>query len=64
MNLHSKKTITWTIVLILFLAVAIYFQFQWLSLLIPGAVLMWYGLLKESPTARIPLQKLNRTGLH
>ena len=64
MNLHSKKSIAWTMVLVLFLVAAIYIRFQWLSLLIPGAVLMWYGLVKTGSSPGIDLQKLNRTGLH
>jgi len=64
MNIHSKKSIAWTVLLMLFLGFAIYARFQWLSLLIPGALLMWYGLVTPVPRSRIALQKLNRGGLH
>ncbi len=64
MNIHSKKSIAWTVVLILLVAFAIYARFQWRSLLIPGALLMWYGLLQPAPRSRIALQKLSRRGLH
>ena len=64
MKSNSKKSIAWTVVLVLFLGAAIYMRFQWLSLLIPGVLLMWYGLIKASPSPGIDLQKLNRSGLH
>ena len=64
MNIHSQKSIAWTVLLILFLVFAICARLQWLSLLIPGALLMWYGLVKPAPRSRIALQKLHRGGLH
>jgi hypothetical protein len=64
MNLHSKKSMFWTATLILFLAVAIYRQVQWLSLIIPGAILMWCGLITAVRPQRIAVPKNTRTGLH
>jgi hypothetical protein len=63
MNLHSKKTMGWTAALILFIAIAVLAQLQWQILIIPGAVLMWYGLVAP-PRRRIDLHKSGQTGLN
>jgi hypothetical protein len=47
MKWHSTRTLVWTAILILFLAFEIYARYPWLSLVIPGTILMWYGLLAE-----------------
>ena len=55
-NWHSTRTLVWTTILILFVAFEIYAQYPWLSLVIPGTVLMWYGLLAE-PRSKIAMRK-------
>lgn len=34
-----------TAALILFLAAAVYLHWQWLALIVPGAILLWVGLV-------------------
>ena len=63
MNLHSKRSIVWTVVLVLFMALEIYSRFPWLSLVIPGTILMWYGLLAE-PQGEIAVRNRTRSGLN
>jgi hypothetical protein len=63
LNLHSKRAIVWTVVLALFVALEIYSQFPWLSLVIPGTILMWYGLLAE-PRGKIAVRNRPRSGLN
>jgi hypothetical protein len=63
MNLHSKRTLAWTAALILFLATGAYAQWQWMSLIVPGAILVWIGLVMPAPARRIALQKRVRNGL-
>ena len=58
-NWHSTRTLVWTVVLTLFVFFEIYLRFSWLSLVIPGAILMRYGLLAE-PRGKIAMRK--RTG--
>lgn len=49
MSANSKKSIGWTIVLIILGIMALYGGLKWLSLLIPAALLVWYT---ASPTLR------------
>jgi hypothetical protein len=42
-NANSGKSIAWTIVLIIFGIAALYGGVKWLSLLVPAAILVWYG---------------------
>jgi hypothetical protein len=51
-------------VLVLFVAAAILARFEWLELMIPGAVLTWYGLVAPAPQKRVAVQKLHRSDLH
>jgi len=46
-NLPSRRGVVWTVILLLFLAFEIYLRYPWLSLVIPGTILMWYGLLAQ-----------------
>jgi hypothetical protein len=62
-NLYSKRTIGWTATLMVFLSVAIVSRFQWQVLVIPGAILVWYGLVAPAPRARIALHKPRRSDL-
>jgi hypothetical protein len=48
-NLHTTRAIVWTVILALFVAFEVYSRYAWLPLVIPGTVLMWYGLLAELP---------------
>ncbi len=43
MSANAKKSMGWTIVLILLGMAALYGGSKWLSLLIPAALLVWYG---------------------
>ena len=43
MSTESKKSMGWTIVLILLGLVALYAGSNWLAILIPAALLVWYG---------------------
>jgi len=58
------KNMVWTLALVLFLALVIYGKFHWLSLLVPGALLVWYGLVMPVPGQRIAVRKPGRTGLN
>ena len=42
MTMHSKKSLGWTIVLIIFGLVALFGGVKWAILLIPAAMLVWY----------------------
>ncbi len=51
MSADSKKSVGWTAVLILLGMAALYGGSKWLALLIPVALLVWYGaapLLRSS----------------
>jgi len=63
MSTRGKNT-AWTVTLVLFLAFAIYGKLQWLSLVIPGAVLVWYGLVTAGTEPGIAVRKPGRSGLH
>lgn len=39
-----------TAALILFLAAAVYLHWQWLALIVPGAILTWIGLVIPTPS--------------
>lgn len=43
MSRNSKQSMGWTIVLILLGLIALFGGEQWLVLLIPAAILIWYG---------------------
>jgi hypothetical protein len=64
MDPSAKRFILWTAVLVLFVAAAILARFEWLELIIPGAVLTWYGLVAPTPRKRVAVQKLHRSDLH
>jgi hypothetical protein len=44
MSVDSKKSMGWTVVLILLGLVALFAGAIWLTLLIPAALLIWYGV--------------------
>ena len=62
-NWHSKRTLLWTTILALFLGFEVYLRYPWLSLVIPGTVLMWYGLLAE-PRSKIAMRKRTASDLN
>jgi hypothetical protein len=64
MHPYSKRFILWTAVLVLFVAASILARFEWLKLIIPGAVLTWYGLAAPAPQKRVAVQKPDRSDLH
>jgi hypothetical protein len=64
MHSHSKRQIASTAILIPFLAAAVYLHWQWLALLVPGAILVWIGLVMPGPRKRIGMQKNIRSGLN
>jgi hypothetical protein len=41
---QSKKSMSWTIVLMLFGVAALFGGAKWLPVLIPGALFVWYGV--------------------
>ena len=41
--ISSKQSIAWTLVLIVLGIAALYSGEKWLTLLVPAAVLVWYG---------------------
>jgi hypothetical protein len=43
MSMNCKKSMGWTIVLILLGLIALFAGVKWLALLIPAALLIWYG---------------------
>jgi len=63
MSSRTKNT-AWTVGLVPFLAFAIYGRLQWLSLVIPGAVLVWYGMVSSGTGRAIAVRKQGRSGLH
>lgn len=63
MSARRKNTV-WTVALARFLAVAIYGRLQWLSLAIPGAVLVWCGLVTSGTERGIAVRKTGGSGLH
>ena len=42
MSMNSKKSMGWTVILIVMGMAALYGGSKWLALLIPAAVLVWY----------------------
>jgi hypothetical protein len=46
-----------TAALILFLATAVYLRWQWLALIVPGAILIWIGLVMPAPSPRVTSTK-------
>ncbi|MGC1451826.1 MAG: hypothetical protein WA830_17495 [Candidatus Sulfotelmatobacter sp.] len=44
MSVDSKKSMGWTVVLILLGVVALFTGAIWLTVLIPAAMLIWYGV--------------------
>jgi len=52
MSTNSKKSMGWTIVLIVLGVVALYGGAKWLSLLIPAALLVWFTAKPSLRTGR------------
>ncbi|MFZ1140910.1 MAG: hypothetical protein ABR881_15455 [Candidatus Sulfotelmatobacter sp.] len=52
MSMDAKKSIGWTVVLVLMGVAAIYGGSRWLSLLIPAALLVWYTAKPKLRTGR------------
>jgi hypothetical protein len=52
MSANSKKSMVWTIVLILLGMAALYGGSKWLGLLIPAALLVWYSATPKFKTGR------------
>ena len=46
-NLLSTRGVVWTVILLLFLAFEICVRSPWLGLVIPGTILIWYGVLAQ-----------------
>jgi hypothetical protein len=57
------RAMVWTVVLLLFLAFEIYLRYPWLSLVIPGTILLWYGILAED-RGEIAMRKRRGSGLN
>lgn len=43
MSADSKKSMSWTIVLMILGVTALYTGTRWLAILVPAAALIWYG---------------------
>jgi hypothetical protein len=52
MSANSKKSMGWTVVLILLGMAALFGGSRWLSLLIPAALLVWYAARPMIRTGR------------
>jgi hypothetical protein len=52
MSMDAKKSMGWTVVLILLGMAALYGGSKWLSVLIPAAVLVWYTARPSLRTGR------------
>ncbi len=52
MSANSKKSMGWTVVLILLGMAALYGGSKWLSLLIPAAMLVWFMAKPRLTTGR------------
>jgi hypothetical protein len=52
MSADSKKSMGWTVVLIVMGMAALYGGSKWLSLLIPAALLVWYTVWPRLRTGR------------
>ena len=52
MSANSKRSMGWTIVLILMGMAALYGGSKWLGVLIPAAVLVWYSVRPSLRTGR------------
>jgi hypothetical protein len=52
MSMDAKKSMGWTVVLILLGMAALYGGLKWLSLLIPAALLVWYTVRPGLRTGR------------
>lgn len=57
MHSHSKRLMISTAALILFLATAVYLQWQWLALIVPAAILVWLGLVMPAPPSEVTSAK-------
>lgn len=52
MSVESKKSMTWTIVLMVFGVAALYGGPGWLAILIPAAMLVWYRVRPILPSGK------------
>jgi len=64
MNPRAKRSIAWTVGLVLLLSIAVVFRFDWLVLLIPGTILMWYGAVASTPTDKNAVRNRSWSGLN
>ena len=52
MSAHSKKSLTWTLVLVILGMAALYGGSKWLTILIPAALLVWFTARPRLRTGR------------
>jgi len=64
MSPRARRSIPWTVGLVLLVAIAVVFRFDWLGLLIPGMILMWYGVVARTPDDKNALRNRSRSGLN
>ena len=57
MNSHSKRSMISTAALMFFLGIALHQQWEWLPLIVPGAVLIWIALVMPAPEPRLQTAK-------
>jgi|HubBroStandDraft_6_1064221.scaffolds.fasta_scaffold11205_3 hypothetical protein len=58
------KIAAWSCALFLVIGAAIAARAQWLGLLIPSAILVWYGILSQARRDAKAVRKPARIGLH
>jgi hypothetical protein len=64
MNSEKLRALASTAALLIFLAVLVYNQFDWLGLMIPGAILMWYGFVGATLLEKTGARNRKRSSLN
>jgi len=57
MNSHSTRSMISTAALMFFLGMALHQRWEWLPLIVPGALLIWIALVMPTPAPRIETAK-------
>lgn len=55
MNSYSKRRTLSTAALMFFLGIALHEHWEWVSLMVPGAFLIWIALVMPMPTPAPPV---------
>jgi hypothetical protein len=62
--IQRMKITAWSCALFLVIGVAITAHVQWLGLLIPSAIVVWYGIVAQTRRDAKAVRKPARIGLH